>query len=77
MSKHKRKHPELNKNCFNCNNCEYIGEGDYICSMNNDIVIGEWQPTEDFNSCGGAVYHQKITHWMPLPEAPKMKGGAE
>ena len=20
---------------------------------------------------------KKITHWMPLPEAPKMKGGAE
>ena len=22
-------------------------------------------------------FHDKITHWMPLPEAPKMKGGAE
>jgi hypothetical protein len=22
-------------------------------------------------------YQYEITHWMPLPEAPKMKGGAE
>ena len=21
--------------------------------------------------------YAKVTHWMPLPEAPKMKGGAE
>lgn len=53
MSKHKRKHPELNKNCYNCNNCEYIGEGGYMCSMNNYIVIEDWRPTEDFNSCKG------------------------
>ena len=23
------------------------------------------------------VWNGKVTHWMPLPEAPKMKGGAE
>ena len=27
MSRRKHKHPELSKNCYNCNNCEYIGEG--------------------------------------------------
>lgn len=53
MSKKERKHPENNRNCYNCNNCEYVGEGGYICSMNNDIVIDDWRPTEDFNSCGG------------------------
>lgn len=41
------------RNCYNCNNCEYIGEGGYMCSMNNDVVIEDWQPTEDFNSCEG------------------------
>lgn len=56
MGKHKRKNPELNKNCYNCNNCEYIGDGGYICSMSNDIVIEDWQPTEDFNSCGGKEF---------------------
>jgi hypothetical protein len=25
----------------------------------------------------GTAEEYKITHWMPLPEAPKMKGGAE
>ena len=30
-------------------------------------------------SHGFYVYNEveKVTHWMPLPEAPKMKGGAE
>lgn len=28
---------------------------------------GKWQTYDDFT----------VTHWMPLPEAPKMKGGAE
>ena len=42
MSKKKRKHPELNKNCYNCNHCQYIGEGGYICDMNNDVVIEDW-----------------------------------
>ena len=51
MKKKKRKHPELNKNCFNCNHCQYIGEGGYICDMNNDVVIEDWLLTEDFNSC--------------------------
>jgi hypothetical protein len=53
MSKKKRKHPELNKNCFNCNHCQYIGEGGYICDMSNDVVIEDWQPAEDFNICKG------------------------
>ena len=51
--KHKKSHTECDRNCYNCNNCEYIGEGGYMCSMNNDIVIEDWQPTEDFNSCKG------------------------
>lgn len=34
----------------------------------------------DFIGSSGAWYEhdpKRITHWMPLPEAPKMKGGAE
>jgi hypothetical protein len=26
---------------------------------------------------GNFLDYKRITHWMPLPEAPKMKGGAE
>lgn len=51
--KHKESKPECDRNCYNCSNCEYIGEGGYTCSMNNGIVIEDWQPTEDFNSCKG------------------------
>lgn len=40
-------------NCFNCNHCIYIGEGDHICDMTNDIVTDDWQPTEDFYQCEG------------------------
>ena len=29
---------------------------------------------EDFE---GYFEHSKVTHWLPIPEAPKMKGGAE
>ena len=25
----------------------------------------------------GSFVRSDVTHWMPLPEAPKMKGGAE
>ncbi len=56
MSKRKHKkaeHQGCDRNCYNCNNCEYVGEGGYMCSMSNDIVIEDWQPTEDFNSCKG------------------------
>ena len=54
--RHRRKHPELNRNCYNCNHCQYIGEGDYICDMSNDIVIADWQPSEDYNSCKGKEF---------------------
>ena len=36
---------------------------DFICSD------GTW--------CDEEIHGKPITHWMPLPEAPKMKGGAE
>ena len=25
-----------------CDHCLYIGEGDFICDIDNDIVISEW-----------------------------------
>jgi hypothetical protein len=39
-----------------CENCLYIGEGDYMCDTNNEIVIEEWQPTEDYYYCGGKEF---------------------
>lgn len=37
------------------------------------ITEGRWWIDEGWNTAKG----WGITHWMPLPEAPKMKGGAE
>lgn len=55
--KHKHKKKEVNiengKNCYNCDNCLYVGEGGYICSQHNAIVLEEWQPTNQFCICEG------------------------
>ncbi|MFA7119869.1 MAG: hypothetical protein WC277_00145 [Bacilli bacterium] len=49
------KNTEENKevNCFNCDNCLYIGEEDYICEDLGKplIVIADHQPYQYFNSC--------------------------
>ena len=37
-------------NCFNCANCTYLSEGGYMCDINNDIVIDDFEPTDEFYS---------------------------
>ena len=44
------------KHCEGCEDCIYIGEGDYICSKNINglksvLVIEDWTPTENFLQC--------------------------
>lgn len=40
-----------------CENCIYIGEGDFICDRfpdevgHSSVVISEWEPTEHFARC--------------------------
>lgn len=51
--------------------------GDFNGDMMNTYTYlgsGNWQ--DDYGYRGSAE-HDGITHWMPLPEPPKMKGGAE
>ena len=51
--------------------------GDFRGDMMNTYVYlgsGNW---EDDYGYRGTAEHEGITHWMPLPEPPKMKGGAE
>lgn len=52
-NKRRRKPLSPMYNCYNCANCIYISNGDYLCSMSNDIVIEDWAPVEDFYSCKG------------------------
>ena len=61
MSKDKRvknRNPLERTNCFNCNNCTYIAEGDHICDMDNEFVISDWEPTEHFYHCEGKDFEK-------------------
>lgn len=34
-----------------CRDCQYIGEGDFMCDRYTEIVIADWVPTENFLLC--------------------------
>lgn len=51
-----KKHKKIEKHCYNCEKCLYIGEGGYMCEASNDIVIDDWTPTDDFCSCKGKEF---------------------
>lgn len=36
-----------------CNDCIYICEGDFLCEKYQEIVVGDWQPTENYMMCRG------------------------
>ena len=44
---------------------------------NGQITIGWYHVSAGAFVEGGIAVINIVTHWMPLPEAPKMKGGAE
>ncbi len=44
------------KNCFECENAIYIGEGGYLCDVHQEVVIDDFAPTEDFNKCNGKKF---------------------
>ena len=56
--------PETNRDCL-------------LLLDTNEIVIGYCRRDLHAFVEGGIVLVKDVTHWMPLPEAPKMKGGAE
>ena len=39
------------RTCHLCEDCVYIGEGGYICSLNNEVVIENWEPTKFYCHC--------------------------
>lgn len=57
----KKKKIEISKNCHNCSECSYIGEGDSacMCEMPPVLVIEDWIPNENFFYCGGKKYKDK------------------
>lgn len=36
-----------------CDDCLYIGEGDFLCEKYQEIVVEDWQPTEHYLMCRG------------------------
>ena len=36
-----------------CDECIYIGEGDFICDLHQTLVMADWEPTEDYLICMG------------------------
>ena len=44
-----------------CDECMYIGEGDFVCSLHLEepekaMVVEDWEPTENYPQCGGHPY---------------------
>lgn len=53
--KRKKKQPTEKKPRFcdpaACDCCQYIGEGDFLCDRYMEIVVSDWEPTEDYMIC--------------------------
>ena len=45
------------KMCQDCEHCIYICDGDFICDMDEPVLVMEdYTPTEDYLYCGGVDY---------------------
>lgn len=53
MKPMQRKSKKITGDCFNCENCMYHSEGDSFCDVNNEFVLEDWIPTENFRWCDG------------------------
>lgn len=59
MSKrHKHKHKKSNPrkdipvvNCLDCSNCQYLGEGDYLCDARMKIIIQDFDMSMAYRPC--------------------------
>ena len=58
-NKNKKKEPEF-KVCLTCSHCIYIGEGDYICDVDEPIIImEEYIPNDNYWYCAGCDYEEE------------------
>lgn len=57
--KKKVKKPKKVKTCDQCCNCQYIGEGDFVCMLNEPVIVMEdFCPNAEYMYCGGADYEE-------------------
>ena len=50
---------EMYSNPDVCPNCIYIGEGDSICDVTQEVVLEDWEPTDNFMG-QGCPYIKKL-----------------
>lgn len=34
-----------------CHCCVYLGDGDFLCDEHLEIVVSDWEPTEEYMIC--------------------------
>lgn len=56
MKRRKCKKIPFEMSCYRCEHCNYIGDGDHICSKYEEdpdraVVISDWEPTENYLQC--------------------------
>ena len=57
--KKKKKKKNKPKMCDQCSNCTYIGEGDFVCILEEPVLVMEdFCPNENYMYCGGADYEE-------------------
>ena len=61
---------------------EVYGDEIIICTEDGVVGAGRYDGEFSWMANEGSDFYDlgtdsRVTHWMPLPEAPKMKGGAE
>ena len=60
VERKKKKQNKIPKICVTCAHCVYIGEGDYICDVDEPIIVMEEHcPNENFCYCGGADWEEE------------------
>lgn len=56
----KKRQKEKIKICSTCANCIYIGEGDYICNVDEPVLVMEDHcPNENHIHCGLADWEEQ------------------
>ena len=57
MWKTKKNQPKI---CSTCANCVYIGEGDYICDVDEPIIVMEdHMPNENYCACNECDWEEQ------------------
>lgn len=57
MANKKKQEQECLGSCLECDNANYICEGDFLCDIYDTVVVvSDWRPTKDYYKCGGKHY---------------------